>query len=133
MDANQLNWIIKNKRKAEKIRPAKTVSSLPFADVLKKAIRKRPDVQKDIEDGKADTIERVVARLEGTNFKDPQGDMLGRACEIMLYDTFKGRGLGQFSTPREVVAFMLDLAYGKPTDEKSRRQVSSVPANLREW
>lgn len=59
---------------------------------------------------KVATIERVVGRLEGINLKDTQGDVLGRAFEIMLSDTFKGKDLGQFFTPREIVAFMLDLA-----------------------
>lgn len=59
---------------------------------------------------KAATIERVVGRLEDINLKDTQGDVLGRAFEIMLSDTFKGKDLGQFFTPREIVAFMLDLA-----------------------
>jgi hypothetical protein len=36
--------------------------------------------------------------------------VLGRAFEIMLSDTFKGKDLGQFFTPREIVRFMLDLA-----------------------
>lgn len=63
---------------------------------------------------KAATVERVIARLEGINLKDTQGDVLGRAFEIMLSDTFKGKDLGQFFTPREIVAFMLDLARENP-------------------
>lgn len=63
---------------------------------------------------KAATIERVIKRLEGINLKDTQGDVLGRAFEIMLSDTFKGKDLGQFFTPREIVAFMLDLARDNP-------------------
>ncbi len=63
---------------------------------------------------KATTVERVIARLEGINLKDTQGDVLGRAFEIMLSDTFKGKDLGQFFTPREIVAFMLDLARENP-------------------
>ncbi len=60
------------------------------------------------------TIERVIKRLENINLKDTQGDVLGRAFEIMLSDTFKGKDLGQFFTPREIVAFMLDLARETP-------------------
>lgn len=63
---------------------------------------------------KTATIERVIRRLEGINLKDTQGDVLGRAFEIMLSDTFKGKDLGQFFTPREIVAFMLDLARDNP-------------------
>lgn len=75
---------------------------------------------------KAATVERVIARLEGINLKDTQGDVLGRAFEIMLSDTFKGKDLGQFFTPREIVAFMLDLARDNPDSpaldiEKSER------------
>ncbi|BCV30070.1 HsdM family class I SAM-dependent methyltransferase [Shewanella algae] len=65
---------------------------------------------------KAATVERVIARLEGINLKDTQGDVLGRAFEIMLSDTFKGKDLGQFFTPREIVAFMLDLARDIPEE-----------------
>ena len=57
----------------------------------------------------AETIEKVVERLEGINLRDTEGDVLGRAFEVMLSDTFKGTDLGQFFTPREVVRFMLDL------------------------
>lgn len=63
---------------------------------------------------KSETVSRVIARLEGINLKDTQGDVLGRAFEIMLSDTFKGKDLGQFFTPREIVAFMLDLARETP-------------------
>ena len=63
---------------------------------------------------KSETISRVIARLEDINLKDTQGDVLGRAFEIMLSDTFKGKDLGQFFTPREIVAFMMDLARENP-------------------
>ncbi len=63
---------------------------------------------------KSETVSRVIARLEDINLKDTQGDVLGRAFEIMLSDTFKGKDLGQFFTPREIVAFMLDLARENP-------------------
>ena len=63
---------------------------------------------------KSETVGRVIARLEDINLKDTQGDVLGRAFEIMLSDTFKGKDLGQFFTPREIVAFMLDLARKTP-------------------
>lgn len=76
-----------------------------------------PEVFTDVSErvlSKTATIERVIARLEGINLKDTQGDVLGRAFEIMLSDTFKGKDLGQFFTPREIVAFMLDLARYNP-------------------
>jgi len=63
---------------------------------------------------KSATIEKVVERLERINLRDTQGDVLGRAFEIMLSDTFKGKDLGQFFTPREVVDFMMDLARPAP-------------------
>lgn len=61
-------------------------------------------------ESRSQTIRKVFQRLEGINLKDTQGDVLGRAFEIMLSDTFKGKDLGQFFTPREIVRFMLDLA-----------------------
>ncbi|NQV49130.1 MAG: N-6 DNA methylase [Candidatus Marinimicrobia bacterium] len=63
---------------------------------------------------KSETVKRVITRLEDINLKDTQGDVLGRAFEIMLSDTFKGKDLGQFFTPREIVSFMLDLARENP-------------------
>jgi type I restriction enzyme M protein len=88
-----------------------------------------PEVFTDVGEkvlSKAATIRRVITRLEGINLKDTQGDVLGRAFEIMLSDTFKGKDLGQFFTPREIVAFMLDLARDNPDGpaldiEKSER------------
>jgi type I restriction enzyme M protein len=68
------------------------------------------------------TISRVIERLEGINLKDTQGDVLGRAFDVMLSDTFKGADLGQFFTPREVVKFMLDLA--RPTPDEAVIDVS---------
>jgi type I restriction enzyme M protein len=65
---------------------------------------------------RSNTISRVIERLEGINLKDTQGDVLGRAFEVMLSDTFKGADLGQFFTPREVVKFMLDLARPRPDE-----------------
>ena len=63
---------------------------------------------------KSKTVSKVIKRLEDINLKDTHGDVLGRAFEIMLSDTFKGKDLGQFFTPREIVAFMLDLARETP-------------------
>ncbi len=63
---------------------------------------------------KSETVKHVINRLEDINLKDTQGDVLGRAFEIMLSDTFKGKDLGQFFTPREIVSFMLDLARENP-------------------
>ena len=42
MDANQLDWIIKNKRKAEKIKPAMKISDLPFSKVLEDIKNRNP-------------------------------------------------------------------------------------------
>jgi type I restriction enzyme M protein len=63
---------------------------------------------------KAETIRKVMERLEDINLRHTEGDVLGRAFEVMLSDTFKGKDLGQFFTPREVVRFMLDLARDEP-------------------
>ena len=64
----------------------------------------------------ADTIEKVVERLEKINLRDTEGDVLGRAFEVMLSDTFKGVDLGQFFTPREVVRFMMDIVRDNPDE-----------------
>src|SRR5690606_33154039 len=75
---------------------------------------------------KAATIESVTARLERTNLKDTQRDVLGRGFEIILSHTFTRTDLGQCFTPLALVVFMLDLARDNPVGpaldiEKSER------------
>lgn len=56
-----------------------------------------------------DAIEEILKLLDGYNIQEIPMDVKGKAYEIFLSSTFRGKGLGQFFTPRQVVNFMVDL------------------------
>ena len=56
-----------------------------------------------------DAIEEILLMLDGYNIKEIPMDVKGKAYEIFLHSTFRGKGLGQFFTPRPVVNFMVGL------------------------
>lgn len=56
-----------------------------------------------------DAIENILQLLDGYNIKDIPMDVKGKAYEIFLSSTFRGKGLGQFFTPRQVVNFMVEM------------------------
>lgn len=60
---------------------------------------------------KIETLEKVLNKL-GNNFhiKDSNMDIKGRAFEAFLPSQLRGKGLGQFFTPRKIVDFMVELA-----------------------
>lgn len=56
------------------------------------------------------TLEKVLIKLENFYVKDDKMDIKGRAFEEFLPSQLRGKGLGQFFTPRKIVDFMVDLA-----------------------
>lgn len=56
-----------------------------------------------------DAIEKILEILDGYNILEMPIDVKGKAFEIFLSSTFRGKGLGQFFTPREAVNFMVDF------------------------
>ena len=58
----------------------------------------------------ASTIERIVEDLEHIDFYASDEDVHGRMFESFLDATVRGKDLGQFFTPRDIVQFMVDLA-----------------------
>jgi len=56
-----------------------------------------------------DAIEKILKRLDGYKILEIPMDVKGKAYEIFLSSTFRGKGLGQFFTPRQVVDFMVEL------------------------
>lgn len=56
-----------------------------------------------------DAIEEILKLLDGYNINEIPMDVKGKAYEIFLSSTFRGKGLGQFFTPRQVVNFMVNL------------------------
>lgn len=54
-------------------------------------------------------IENILKKFDGYFINEIPMDVKGKAYEIFLSSTFRGKGLGQFFTPRPVVNFMIDL------------------------
>src|SRR5574341_82188 len=57
----------------------------------------------------SEAVDRVVAILQDKSLGLTDLDVKGVAFEEFLAGTYRGGGLGQFFTPREVVSFMVDL------------------------
>lgn len=56
-----------------------------------------------------DAISLILEKLDGQKIMDIPYDIKGQAFEIFLSSTFRGKGLGQFFTPRPVVDMMVSL------------------------
>lgn len=59
---------------------------------------------------KVDTLKSVLKRMENFSLRNGDVDIKGRAFEEFLPTQLRGKGLGQYFTPRTVVNFMVDLA-----------------------
>lgn len=55
-----------------------------------------------------EAIDKILKRLDGYNILEIPIDVKGKAYETFLSSTFRGKGLGQFFTPRPVVDFMVN-------------------------
>lgn len=94
----------------------------PFDTILFRQIRE--DLEKQIKDGKKkrifgsnenlnlkpSTILEVVKRLENYDLYRVDEDLNGRMFETFLNATVRGRGLGQYFTPRSIVHYMTRTA-----------------------
>jgi len=56
-----------------------------------------------------ESFKKVVEKLEAYNLSDTDDDIKGIAFEEFLSKTFRGKGLGQYFTPRTVVKFMTEI------------------------
>ncbi len=56
-----------------------------------------------------EAIDKILHRLDGYNILEIPIDVKGKAYETFLSSTFRGKGLGQFFTPRPVVDFMVNM------------------------
>lgn len=56
------------------------------------------------------TLESILKKLENFYVNDGKMDIKGRAFEEFLPSQLRGKGLGQFFTPRKIVDFMVELA-----------------------
>lgn len=75
-----------------------------------KAYPKIFDESKDKIGLSTDAIEKILELLDGYTINEIPMDVKGKAYEIFLSATFRGKGLGQFFTPRPVVDFMVSIA-----------------------
>lgn len=57
-----------------------------------------------------ETLKEVLKSTKGFHVRNGDVDVKGRAFEEFLPSQLRGKGLGQFFTPRPVVNFMVDLA-----------------------
>ncbi len=56
------------------------------------------------------TIKDVLKLMEGFHIKNSEVDVKGHAYEEFLPSQLRGKGLGQYFTPRPIVNFMVDLS-----------------------
>lgn len=56
-----------------------------------------------------EAIDKILKRLDGYSILEIPIDVKGKAYETFLSSTFRGKGLGQFFTPRPVVDFMVNM------------------------
>ncbi len=63
------------------------------------------------------TIEKIVEELEHIDLFDMDEDVHGRMFESFLDATIRGKDLGQYFTPRDIVQLMVDLADLKVTKQ----------------
>ncbi len=55
-----------------------------------------------------EVIDKILKKLDGYKIQEIPIDVKGKAYETFLSSTFRGKGLGQFFTPRQVVDFMVN-------------------------
>ena len=63
-----------------------------------------------------ETLLGLARALQGYSLRQTSIDVKGTAFELMVKDTFTGRGLGQFFTPHDVVQFMVDMVQPSADD-----------------
>ena len=96
-----------------------------------------------------EAIDKILKKLDGYKIQEIPIDVKGKAYETFLSSTFRGKGLGQYFTPRQVVDFMsnwvnitlntkmLDPACGTggfliKTFQRMRELVSEAPESYME-
>lgn len=80
-----------------------------FKDAVKKIFPDVFDSSEKIEIS-PQTAKILLTKLENFSLKDGKQDVKGRAFEEFLPSQLRGKGLGQFFTPRPVVDFMVKMA-----------------------
>lgn len=88
---------------------ANTYIQSVFQDAVKKIFPDVFDLSEKIEIS-PQTAKILLTKLQNFSLKDGKQDVKGRAFEEFLPSQLRGKGLGQFFTPRPVVDFMVKMA-----------------------
>lgn len=88
---------------------AKKHLNLHFDTVVRKAFPLLAEEASEI-DISPTTAEEILKRLKPFTLKSDDVDVKGRAFEEFLPSQLRGKGLGQYFTPRPIVDFMCELA-----------------------
>lgn len=88
---------------------AKKSLNIHFASVVSKAFPLLAEDTSEISLSPS-TTEEIVKRLKPFSLKSEDVDLKGRAFEEFLPTQLRGKGLGQYFTPRPIVDFMCELA-----------------------
>lgn len=107
------HWIANNEKTAEK-NPFNNILFRQIRDDLEEEIiqkkKKRIFTKNDVLDLRPNTIKSVVEKLEEYDLHSIDEDLNGRMFENFLNATVRGKELGQFFTPRQVVKFMVNAS-----------------------
>jgi len=97
-------------------------------EILIKNKKRIFEINEDIELNPS-TIEKIVSDLEGIDFlamEDGDTDIHGRMFETFLNATIRGKDLGQYFTPRDIVDLMVKLANIQVTKENNEYQIEKI-------
>lgn len=121
-----VRWIEGNEKTAEK-NPFNNILFRQIRETLEEEIvqkkKKRIFSKNDDLDLKPNTIKEVVRMLEKYDLHSIDEDLNGRMFENFLNATIRGKELGQFFTPRQVVKFMVNISDIKVNN---KNEISSV-------
>ncbi len=94
---------------ATSVEKAKKSVNIHFKEVMHFAFPLLSDETSEI-NLSPETVEELLRKLQPFSLKSDNIDIKGRAFEEFLPSQLRGKGLGQYFTPRPVVDFMCDLA-----------------------
>jgi len=103
-DIERFNYAIFKERR--KLGQAETLVRETFENTCKRY----PNIFKKEEDIglSLNVIGKILEKFDGYKIQEIPIDVKGKAYETFLSATFRGKGLGQFFTPRQVVDFMVN-------------------------
>lgn len=94
---------------ATSTKKAKKSVNIHFKEVVHSAFPLLSDETSEI-NLSPETVEEIIRTLQPFSLKSDDVDIKGRAFEEFLPSQLRGKGLGQYFTPRPIVNFMCELA-----------------------